>query len=213
VTEFHGFFVVVWCGVDTAHHTLIITEEEDGQASNTIDGNEKATLLQLVDDIGSWDEIHGGEYLEWGVIFERWSQTWRECCVPLGFGEAGQRRSKRGSAWLKSFAVDGRGFLYERYQASKNNVPQWGVMWRSETWAGDETRLVPNRWTKSGVQVAVCVGVNWWRQSMYVLSGALRRRCSNARVACYPFLGKGSSAAAGRSHTFGMHMIIGLAQV
>ncbi len=95
MTEFHGFFVVVWCGVDTAHHTLIITEEEDGQASNTIDGNEKATLLQLVDDIGSWDEIHGGEYLEWGVMFERWSQTWRECCVPLGFGEAGQRRSSK----------------------------------------------------------------------------------------------------------------------
>ncbi len=64
VTKFHGGIVVVDCTVDTTHHTLIITKEEDGETSNTIDGNEKATLLQLVDHIGPGNDIHDGDYPE-----------------------------------------------------------------------------------------------------------------------------------------------------
>ena len=30
VTKFHGFLVVINCSVDTTHHTLIISEEENG---------------------------------------------------------------------------------------------------------------------------------------------------------------------------------------
>ena len=61
VTEFHDVVVVVWCGIDTAHHTLIITEEENRQGGDTIDGNEKLSLLEFVDHIGSRDEIHGSD--------------------------------------------------------------------------------------------------------------------------------------------------------
>ena len=59
MTEFHGIVVIVDGVVDTAHHTLIITEEEDGQGRNAIDGNQKATLLQLVGDIHAPHTIHG----------------------------------------------------------------------------------------------------------------------------------------------------------
>ena len=62
VAELHGVVIVVWRRVDTSHHTLIITEEEDGQGGDTVDGNEKASLLQFVDHIGSWNEIHCGFY-------------------------------------------------------------------------------------------------------------------------------------------------------
>ena len=65
MAEFHGSLVVVERAIDTSHHTLVITEEEDGQAGNTIDGNEKTTLLQLMDDIGPRDSIHGGDNLVW----------------------------------------------------------------------------------------------------------------------------------------------------
>ena len=68
MTEFHGGVVVVDSTVDTTHHTLIVSEEEDGKTSNTIDGDKKATLLQLVDDIGPRNDIHGSGYPEsWGV--------------------------------------------------------------------------------------------------------------------------------------------------
>ena len=51
VAKFHGIMIVVGSTVDTTHHTLIITEEEDGQASNAIDGDEKTSLLELVHHI------------------------------------------------------------------------------------------------------------------------------------------------------------------
>ena len=64
MTEFHGGVVVVDGTVDTTHHTLIISEEEDGKTSDTVDGDEKATLLQLVDDIGPRNDIHCSGYPE-----------------------------------------------------------------------------------------------------------------------------------------------------
>ena len=64
MTEFHGGVVVVYGTVDTTHHTLIISEEKDGKTSNTIDGDEEAALLQLVDDIGPRNDIHGSGYPE-----------------------------------------------------------------------------------------------------------------------------------------------------
>ena len=38
VAKFHGVVIIVGCCVDTAHHTLIISEEEDGQAGDAVDG-------------------------------------------------------------------------------------------------------------------------------------------------------------------------------
>lgn len=64
VTEFHGSVVVVDCTVDTTHHTLIISEEENGETSNTVDGDKKFTLLKLVDDIGPRNDVHRGGYSE-----------------------------------------------------------------------------------------------------------------------------------------------------
>ena len=61
MAEFHGVMVVIGSTIDTTHHTLIITEEEDGQAGNTIDGNEKTTLLKLVHHIEPRDGIHGDD--------------------------------------------------------------------------------------------------------------------------------------------------------
>lgn len=62
MAEFHGLFVIIRCGVNTTHHTLVITEEEDGQAGNAIDGREKLLFLPSVDHVGFRDEIHGGNY-------------------------------------------------------------------------------------------------------------------------------------------------------
>jgi hypothetical protein len=61
VAEFHDIVVVVWCRVDTTHHSLVITKEEDRQASDTIDGCEERFLLQTVDHIGSGNKIHGSD--------------------------------------------------------------------------------------------------------------------------------------------------------
>lgn len=61
MTEFHRIMIVVDGVVDTAHHTLIITEEEDGQRSDTIDRNQKSALLQLVNHIVFRDAIHGDD--------------------------------------------------------------------------------------------------------------------------------------------------------
>ena len=64
MTELHGFLVVIQSTVDTTHHTLVVTEEEDGETGNAIDGNEKATLLEFVNHIGPGNDIHGGDYPE-----------------------------------------------------------------------------------------------------------------------------------------------------
>ncbi len=59
VTKLHRSLVVVLSCVDTAHHTLVITEEENGEPSNAVDRNQKTTLLQLMDNIIARDSIHG----------------------------------------------------------------------------------------------------------------------------------------------------------
>ena len=64
VTELHSFLIVIHRTVDTTHHTLVITEEENGETGNAIDSNKKTTLLQFVDHIGPWNDIHGGNYPE-----------------------------------------------------------------------------------------------------------------------------------------------------
>ena len=75
MTEFHGMVVIVDGVVDTAHHTLIITKEEDRQRRNAIDCNQQATLLQLVGDIHAPHTIHGevcpmGLVILWGEMRE-----------------------------------------------------------------------------------------------------------------------------------------------
>ena len=64
MTEFHGFLVVVHSAIDTTHHTLIISEEEDGETSDTIDSNKKTSLLKLMDHVGPGNDIHVGYYPE-----------------------------------------------------------------------------------------------------------------------------------------------------
>ena len=64
MTKLHGLLIVIHCTVDATHHTLVIAEEEDGETSNAVDSNEKATLLEFVDHIGPGNDIHGGNYSE-----------------------------------------------------------------------------------------------------------------------------------------------------
>ena len=44
----HGLNVILGV-VHSAHHTLIITEEEDGQGGEAVDGYEKLLLLEGID--------------------------------------------------------------------------------------------------------------------------------------------------------------------
>lgn len=59
VPKFHGFIVVVGSVVDTSHHTLIVTEEEDTETGHAVDGDQQTSLLELVHNIGFWNDIHG----------------------------------------------------------------------------------------------------------------------------------------------------------
>ena len=45
--------------VDTAHDTLVITEEEDGKAGDAVDNDEESTLLVLAGYIVARDPVHG----------------------------------------------------------------------------------------------------------------------------------------------------------
>lgn len=89
MTELHGGVVIVNCTVDTTHHTLIISEEEDGETSNTVDGDEKATLLKLVDHIGPRNKIHNGNYPECLLLDVLLLDYWeKRLGALLDFGEA-----------------------------------------------------------------------------------------------------------------------------
>lgn len=92
MTKFHRSLVVVNSAVDTAHHSLVITEEENGEPSNAVDCNQKTTLLQLMDHIIARDSIHDGVEFKGAVLLE-WNtgrRTVRECYALLAFKE--QRR-------------------------------------------------------------------------------------------------------------------------
>lgn len=68
MAKLHRGVVVINGTVDTTHHTLVITEKEDGETSDTVDGDEKATLLIPVDYIRSRDDVHGGGFAEHLVV-------------------------------------------------------------------------------------------------------------------------------------------------
>ena len=59
-TQPHGILIVVDGVINTAHHALIITEEEDGETGDAVDGDEQASLFQLVDNIILGNDIHTG---------------------------------------------------------------------------------------------------------------------------------------------------------
>lgn len=59
MTEFHDLVIVIGGVIDTSHHTLIITEEEDTETSHAVDGDQQTPLLEPVDNIGFWNDIHG----------------------------------------------------------------------------------------------------------------------------------------------------------
>lgn len=50
IAETHGVDVVLGV-VHSAHHSLVITEEEDGEGGETVDGDEKLALLEGMGDI------------------------------------------------------------------------------------------------------------------------------------------------------------------
>ena len=56
--QLHGILVIIGGIVHATHHTLVITEEEDGKTSDTVDQNQKTTLLILVHHIVFADGIH-----------------------------------------------------------------------------------------------------------------------------------------------------------
>ena len=58
MAKFHGVLIIVWCIIYSSHHTLIVTEKEDGESSNTVDCYEKTSLLQPMDDIAFRNEVH-----------------------------------------------------------------------------------------------------------------------------------------------------------
>lgn len=58
VAILHTVDTVVNGHIDTSHHTLIVPEEENGQAGDTVDGDEKLSLLIPVDNVVLRDEIH-----------------------------------------------------------------------------------------------------------------------------------------------------------
>ena len=62
MAELHRLLIVIRGCVNTPHHTLVITEEENTQAGDTVDPRQQGLLLQLVHDIGTWNEIHGGSW-------------------------------------------------------------------------------------------------------------------------------------------------------
>ena len=93
MTEFHGGVVVVYGTIDTTHHTLIISEEENGKTSNTIDGDEKATLLQLVNDIGPRNDIHGSGYSERSDVDRMITDDIRELVPCLALEKQGSEQS------------------------------------------------------------------------------------------------------------------------
>ena len=78
VTELHSCLIVIQRTVDTTHHTLVITEEEDGETCNAVDSNEKATLLEFVDHIGPGNDVHGGDYPEC-LVFSRLILLQKDC--------------------------------------------------------------------------------------------------------------------------------------
>lgn len=61
MAKVHVVLIIVPGAVDTTHHTLVITEEEDGEGSDTVDGDEKTALLKLVHHVVLGNEIHGAE--------------------------------------------------------------------------------------------------------------------------------------------------------
>ena len=48
MSEMHGFVVVVFGVVDTAHHALVVAEEEYGEAGEGIDEMEEAVGVVVV---------------------------------------------------------------------------------------------------------------------------------------------------------------------
>ena len=58
VSKLHRLVIVILGIVYAAHHSLIVTEEENGQGSYAVDGNKKLALLKAVHDIVLGNLIH-----------------------------------------------------------------------------------------------------------------------------------------------------------
>lgn len=69
----HGGGIIA-VAVDTAHDTLIIAEEEDGEPSYAVDEDEESPLFVLAGYIVARDVIHGYFAGPWGSISSRVGQ-------------------------------------------------------------------------------------------------------------------------------------------
>ena len=58
VTKLHDIDGVVDGDIHASHHPLVVAEEENGEAANAIDGDEKATLLEVMHHIEARDLVH-----------------------------------------------------------------------------------------------------------------------------------------------------------
>ena len=58
MAELHDIDGIVDRYINATHHTLIVAKKEYGQATHTIDGNEKGALFIAMDDIETIDSIH-----------------------------------------------------------------------------------------------------------------------------------------------------------
>ena len=69
---------VVAVAIDTAHDTLIIAKEEDGETGHEIDGDQKRALLVPPGHVIALDVFHGQLLLgPWGAILSRVDQVCR----------------------------------------------------------------------------------------------------------------------------------------
>lgn len=66
-------FDIVFCGVYTSHHTLVIAKEEDAECSNTVDGDEKLTLLKVVSHIEALESLQLSHDAQCKMLRYMWS--------------------------------------------------------------------------------------------------------------------------------------------
>ena len=116
MAKLHRGLVVVNSAVDTTHHSLVITEKENGEPSNAVDCNQKTTLLQLMDNIIARDSIHDGVEVKGADLLE-YRPADRErilcpACLQGAEAEECLRRERVKSSLDQELERGRRGYLY-----------------------------------------------------------------------------------------------------
>ena len=133
VTKLHRSLVVVHSRVDTTHHSLVVTKEENGESGNAVDCNQKTTLLQLMDNIITRDSIHGGVQFKDADLLEYWSVD-RErmlcpACLQGAEAEECLQRERVKNSLDQEAGRSRRGYLYQiSWFQRVQEYPTWGNM-------------------------------------------------------------------------------------